>query len=339
MKIQHEFLTIGDFHLEKLATHFPASHLGLQFSEIEKACDYAVKNGIEHVIDLGDISDQPHLGEEARVALLEHYLKYDGKFERHVILGNHDVRDKNTHSLMTFEQLIKRGKFKSLYIHKDPVQTSFNDITINYLPFPATNAISSKYESVNFAHLSRPGTIADNGYCDKKNGVPCTDNNIWVIGHLHTKQTQKRNWWPGTIYQTNFGEKLPKGFSVFKVTREGKKLFCTETFFKNDPAFKLIVIKVENEEDLDKLTNNPLYRYKLKIKNKSVIPLNLNQRFPNIVGNLPVSTVKQKNVESKKEDIVLSPLVSIMKLAKKEGFKKSKRRQLKKIVQSFLERV
>ena len=332
---QHEFLTIGDFHLEKLATHFPASHLELQLAEIEKACDYAVKNGIEHVIDLGDISDQPHLGEEARVALLEHYLKYDGKFERHVILGNHDVKDRNTHSLMTFARLIKRGKFKSLHIHRNPAQTSFNDITINYLPFPATESIPSKHESVNFAHLARPGTVADNGYRDEENGIVCNDNNIWVIGHLHTKQKQKRNWWPGTIYQTNFGESLPKGFSTFKVVREGDRLSCTETFLKNEPAFKFIVLKIETEEDLEKLSNNLLYRYKLKVKNKSVIPLNLNQRFPNIVGNLPVAK-KSKTKEAQIEDTEINPLTSIMKLARKEGMAKVKRKRLKIILKKSI---
>jgi len=137
--------------------------------------------------------------------------------------------------------------------------------------------------------------MRDNGNRIKTGGVPQQDdNNIWVIGHLHTKQKVGNSYYPGTPYQLNFGENPTKGWALgkFKYNNKGKLLHKMH-IVDNDSAFKLLNLIVESANDLKKIVDNPLYRYKLFVKEGVELPTNTNAKYPNIENTLGFKTNRE----------------------------------------------
>jgi DNA repair exonuclease SbcCD nuclease subunit len=288
------FVALGDLHLDKL-DHLFGTELTNQllFAEWSKAADYAVKNKIKYLVILGDVADKARLSEEARVVLQKFLYKYDGKLDIRIILGNHDVEYEGYHSLEAIEQLVKEGAFKSVTIYTKPKQVVIGGVPINFLPFPAERAIEyrnqkgKRVQTLNFAHLERPGALRDNGMViEQDHGVPDDGHDLWVIGHLHTPHEVGNSHYVGTAYQTNFGERLPKGFTVGKVELDGLKLKGEFTRVQNKPAFVLHNLKIESVKDLKKITDNPLDLYKVAVKRGVELPYDLSARHKNIVNTV-----------------------------------------------------
>ena len=105
---------VGDLHLDKLQKLFPDNHLELQFNEIEKVCTYAIKNGYDRIIFLGDIGEHERLSYDALCA----FIDFLGKWEKHlhidVILGNHDFAETGIHSLQPFVSWQKKKFYKNI---------------------------------------------------------------------------------------------------------------------------------------------------------------------------------------------------------------------------------
>lgn len=199
------FLTIGDLHLDRLASIF-TNHLELQFGLIEQAIQFAISKQIKHVFFLGDIANSPKLSLEASLHLLRFLVKYDKQLNLHFILGNHDYNRIGVHSLVLFEYLSK-CMFQTVVIHSQPDSMG----RVNFLPFPHHLALSEG--SINIAHIERNGAQMDNGFTIT-NGID-PDGNWWISGHLHTKQKIGKTWYPGTLYPLSVMEKGPKGFAYF----------------------------------------------------------------------------------------------------------------------------
>lgn len=330
-----EFVTVGDPHLDKLKNLFPNNHLDLQIAELEKPFIWALKNGVENVVVLGDIGDKERLSEEAQIALLTMLFKYDGKLNVWVILGNHDVKDNGTHSLQLFVKIYKEKKFKTTHIVDKPIQVVMNGMAFNFLPFPCIKALPYKnHQTVNFAHLERPGAVRDNGLRIKKEHGTKADKNIWVVGHLHTPQILDLTWFGGTLYQQNFGESFPKGFLYCKFKENGKSITPKIKFIKNDPAFKFHNLVVEKLSDLKQISNNQLYKYKIFVKKGVELPDNLHNKYPNII-NTPIRVKNKKEVavlvsDEQSNFTLTSNLTSYLK--KKHGAKKKQIKRAKQLL-------
>lgn len=284
MSKSFEGIAIGDFHLDKLGKYFE-NHLELQINEVTKGFEYALRHGIEHVILLGDIADRDRLSEPAKLALFELLYKYDNKLTIHVILGNHDVRNVNIHSLEFFSKLCTTGLFKTITIYDSPTQVSIGGINVNFLPFPCIQRIDSDVPCLNFAHLDRPGTKGDNGRIST-GGTPQEDDDTWIIGHLHTAQQLGKTHFSGTMYQTNFGESQDKYFIKFKVRMKDGRLKRKVELIETFPEFKLINLVVDKKSVLKTITDNPLHLYKLFVKKGVELPKDLNKTYPNIVNSV-----------------------------------------------------
>lgn len=280
-----ECVTVGDPHFDRLSTMFPTNHLLLQVAELRKPFEYALKHGIKYVVVLGDVAHMPRLSEEARKAFQKLLHEYDGRLTIWIILGNHDVAYEGVHSLESISDLCKQGRYKSVRVFAKPKQKIINGVPVNLLPFPAKKAIKTEVadRSLNFAHLERPGARRDNGMLIRDDdGVKQTDDNEWVIGHLHTPQKIGRTLYSGTLYQTNFGESLPKGFLHIKAKVLKGKLTVRAKRVTTDPRFKLINLKVESAKDLKQIDSDPLHLYKLFIKKGIKIPYDIMRRHPNV---------------------------------------------------------
>jgi hypothetical protein len=334
-----EVVVGGDFHADKMKGLFPERHLELQVAEQRKSMRYAVKNGIRDYFWPGDIAHLPRLTEEARIALMRLLDEFDGKLNIHIILGNHDVAYEGFHSLQSFVEMYKTGKYKTIFIYDKAQQVMMNGIPVNFLPYPHKKALPHNTKkcdrSINVAHLERPGARRDNGRTiGPKDGTKQKDDNYWFIGHLHTPQSLGNSHFCGTMFQTNFGESLPKGFIHFKAKLKNGKLTVKVDRIPNDPAFKLIPLIVESRKDLKKIEPNPLYLYKVFLKEGVEIKVDLNKKYPNIINTPTTYTDKKKIVldVGDAEEIRYNLLDGLPKWMKKKGATKKQIKRAQELV-------
>ena len=274
-------ISIGDLHLDKLRKLFPDNHLQLQIHELNKACEFAINKGIRHVFLEGDICEYARLSYEAIDVLIRFFDKWDTKLNFYLILGNHDFAEDGIHSLQPFLTMYQLKWFKTIHIFDAATQMVIDGVTVNFLPYPHTKPLPSKLEAINVGHFEVKGSLRDNGRKIKE-GIETKAT--WIMGHLHTPQVVGSVHYSGTLYQLNFGESLPKGFIEFKFRYKNGKLEKQIKQIPNDPRFKLFNIVVESKADLRKVTENPLYLYKLFVKTNIVIPESFLAKHPNIVN-------------------------------------------------------
>jgi len=293
-----EGIMIGDLHLGQLVTLFPENHLDLQMAEIRQALDYAVDQGLPYVFYLGDISHSATMDYDCLLAFLTLLHQYDDKIESHIILGNHDVANVSSNALAPFVRLCELEKFKNVHIYEKPTQVILNDVPINFLPFPHNQPIKSKTKTVNIAHIERKGSTLDNGRVIKTGFEP-EGKDIWVVGHIHTFQTVPPYWYhPGTLYQTTFGEELPKGFAHFKFKIKEGKLKHHIDFMETTPGFILEKLIIEKRSDIKKLNTNPNHLFKVLVSEGVKVPDNLLTEYPNIIDIKGFSNEKEiKEIE------------------------------------------
>ena len=274
---------VGDLHLDKLRKLFPELHLKLQFAEINKVCEYCIKQGIRHLIFQGDIGESFRLSEDATEALLRFLHKWDGKLEFHFILGNHDWAENGVHCLRPFVLMYEFKWFKSVHVHSTLSQVTIGGIDFNMMPYPHTKPPKSKRQAVNVGHFETVGSMRDNGRVIKT-GVEVPKKQVVFCGHLHTPHDVGPVHYSGTLYQLNFGESLPKSFTVAKFKYSGDRLLKQVKRIPVDPRFKLINLVVEKRSDLKKVDPNPLYLHKLFLSAGIDLPDNFLTKNPNVVN-------------------------------------------------------
>lgn len=269
-------INIGDAHFDKLNTHLGEKGNLVIGSEYHKVYRYAIDNAIPYVVWLGDVADKARLSYQAHEVLLEILAKYDGQVTTFIILGNHDYDEEDCYSLQLIEKMYTLGLFKTVHIITKPEQRMLGGVCVNFLPYPATEPLPPPdgYDAatVNYGHFEVPGAIRDNGMRIKGESAE-SDGNVYIIGHLHTPHDVGNKHFVGTLYQTNFGESLPKSFteSMFRVKNGVLKKKLTR--HPNDPNFKLFNITIETVEDLKQCkSSNPLHFFKLFIKEDVVLP-------------------------------------------------------------------
>lgn len=251
-----EGITIGDLHLDKLSKLFPDNHLELQLSEIDNAIEYGIRHGVSFAVFLGDIGEYSSLSSQAFNELVRRICQWETKLPLHLFLGNHDWQENGVHSLVNIKLLEEFGLFKNTQIHVKPKVVTVDGQKFNFRPYPFQKAVP---DALNFGHFETNGSIRDNG-TPTKSKTRVTGH--WQMGHLHTPHKAGNVVYPGTMYQLNFGESLPKGFCHFKwdgVTQHTR-------FIENDPRFKLLNIVVNSKQDLKQVKEIPLHRYRLLVQ-------------------------------------------------------------------------
>lgn len=327
MDYSFEAVTVGDIHLDKLTSILGEDAIPLQIAEVRKVFTYAVKNKVPNVLVLGDVAHKPRLSYEALIALESLLDEFDGKVKIYIILGNHDVEMQGIHSMQPIHERVKAGKYKSVYFFDRPKQRIIDTVPVNFLPFPATEPLDDK-KAINVAHLERPGAMRDNGSLINKGGIEQTNDQFFVVGHLHTPHEVGNSWFSGTLFQTNFGESLPKSFMHLKANYNKKKntLKYRVKRVPNDPAFKFFNLVVKELSDLKIIERNPLYLYKLFIHSDIELPKNLLRKYPNIINHVGYDTKGELKalMESSQEDIKYDIKEGLPELLKGKGYSKKK---------------
>lgn len=289
-------LAIGDLHLDKLKNLFPTNHLDIQFYELEKSIQYARKQGESHVVFLGDLCENIRLSQEAECKLIRFLLDLDKKMNVHIILGNHDFAENGNHSLLPFIELQRCKVFKNTKFYDTPTQENIDGVIHNFVPYPHKEGIKN---AINYGHFEVSGSTRDNGTTIKK-AIDVSKKENWIMGHLHTPHDVGNVHYTGTLYQLNFGESLPKSFSIINAfTKKGKTKLDVERV-RTAPAFRLITLEVYKEKDLKKIEKNPLYKYRLLADANFSTDIDIMDKHPNVVKIEGFKT--KKELEALKQD-------------------------------------
>lgn len=268
-----EFVGIGDMHYDKLNTLFSNAD-ELISKELTKPLRYAVDNGIKYAFIYGDIGEKARISYEGNLAFWETlFLEEFKSLEYHIILGNHDFDEHGRHSLELLVWVAKRLG-RRLFIYTQATVVKLDGVKVNFLPYPFKKTLS---DCVNIGHFEVAGSTRDNGR-QIKDGF--STKHFCCIGHLHTPHTVNSCYYSGTLFQTNFGESLPKKFHHVRVKSD---MTHRVKLVPNDPDFKLFNLEVYSIKDLKQVDTNPLYLYKAFIQEGVDIDPDLFAKYPNIV--------------------------------------------------------
>ena len=279
------FISTSDWHFEGLKKLFPVKHMDLQLAQLHRIYEYAVENGINHVFVPGDIADIPHMEWATYIKLVTLLKSYDGLIHTHYIAGNHDFSDIKRTSLDLLQLLVDNNFFKTFNLYLDYGEDVIEGVPVSFLPYPLGSKDARK--SLNFAHITVPGAIGDNGRVIRESDGEDFDHpeeGFIISGHIHQYQHMRnqRVIYNGNPYQKNFGEALPKGFIDCKADVVKKRIAVKHKQVILKPNYKLVNKIIETQEDLSGLSDSKYVKYKLKITGEVVLPSDLRIKHPNI---------------------------------------------------------
>lgn len=285
-------VAIGDLHLDKLIKYWPDANTR-QLGAVRKTVAAARQQGASQVFFLGDIAEgirdntgnAMRLSEPAQCELLTLLLELDQQIDTHVILGNHDWASTGSHSLQMFFTMQKHGVFKRVRLYETLERVKIDGVRCAMMPFPHTTP--PKGSQVAFAHYEVGGAVGDNGRSTHVADEFRFDCPV-IQGHLHTHQRVRNHYYPGTLYQTSFGENDDKGYALFQ---PGAKFGYK--WIERGPPFKMVNLRINSREDFAQLTLDTQVLYKLFIHEDVKVPSNLLTRFPNIVNRLAFASEQE----------------------------------------------
>ena len=247
---------------------------------------------VEHVVLLGDVFDGWPSPETVR-RLLELFLEFeDSGLTFHVIPGNHDVRRSaaqegyrlGSTTLDLFKTLEEGGKLKHVKVYLAPTAVRLNRVTVQFLPWPFKEEHFDN--SLAIGHFGIKGALTDSGIrLSEKNDPwqpkPKRMGVLWLLGHLHQRQTLGDVLYPGTPYQTKFGENEDKSWCLLEVTQEKPSApvkWAKVDVIPTKSDFVFVSLTAETQKELDEIAasvdarqNEPgLRRYRLRYDARKV---------------------------------------------------------------------
>ncbi len=243
-----EALGIGDLHFDGHLAKYLDDLPGFIENEVNKVLRYARKNGIQNIIFYGDLCERPLMSYQSMRALFR--ILSTPKFKFYIILGNHDIDTRlggspDQHSLLVLQDFFKGSD--RVHIYTDPSDVEIDGAPVRFLPWPH---LKTSADALNIAHVEVLGAKWDSGReTDSKSPKP-NKKHVTVLGHIHTAQKIYRHYFSGTLYQTNFGEKLPKYFHHIEFNSSED---YDIRLIKHRPDIELRTIKAESTKDLDNI--------------------------------------------------------------------------------------
>ncbi len=270
-----EAVGIGDLHLTDDSgkgglSNYVADCDEYVMSEVDRVLAWARKRNISNCFFYGDIGENPRLSYEAQIAFSS-CIARNPDIQFYLILGNHDKLGPDSalgHSM----QLIMLMKFPNLHIYAETTVVKVNGKRVKFCPWPEKNFDTTMF---NVGHVEVKGSKSDSGR--KFEDATCSSKAVVGMGHLHTPHRVRNTYYSGTIYQTNFGERLPKSFHHI-VWNSADDYEITDVPFV--PRYKLHNCVVENEADIAALPRGKTDLIKLVVKDGADVTV---PDLPNIV--------------------------------------------------------
>lgn len=273
-----QFCFVGDLHFEALDKYYDKATNPNRFifEQLDKVIAYCKKAGIKNIFQLGDVFDHPYPDQRSIKDFLQ-FLHKHNDLNFYIIAGNHDYSNVKTTSLEVGTFLSESNLLTNIKIYSKAQHEVVEGVNIFFASYP----VYQKFDYLKgtptlcLGHFEVKGAKHDSGQVIKT-GIPAEDlqeEDYWVLGHLHRHQNiTPKVFYPGTMLQYNFGEPLPKGFSVSEVRHVGNQLDVKHTYIKLDTPYVLENVDINNQEDFDKLQyNDPKYYYKLFIEGSDII--------------------------------------------------------------------
>ncbi len=297
-------VVIGDLHLDGMNDDLGEEANSLIMAEVEKAEAWAVDNGVPEIWYPGDVCNRPVLSYDAHLKLRTTWRKR--KLIRRVIPGNHDFREMGHHSLLLLDKL----DIPNMHVYATPTQVEVGGIPVNFVPYPYGVEEPCELDPddcINVGHFEVAGATLDNGHPGRgKRGVP--KGTKWVLGHLHTPHDVGDVHYVGTLFQRNFGEKLPKSFTHLRARYRNNELEWKLDRVENDPDFKLITLEIESQKDLEQVNHNQLNRYKLVVSKSVTLTDTFMSSHPNVVRQDSYKTKLEKQLLT--SDAIMSQVMT-----------------------------
>lgn len=316
-------VSIGDLHFDKLLHLIPNINR-IIYKHCDKILAKAVENGCDVAVFLGDIFNYMNASEESNRLLLKLLVKYDKLIEIIVIEGNHGYRRNGTGSLSSLALLEEFSLIRATFV-VEPICRVIKGVPLVFLPHPYTclsdvrtknhqafmtmlsdsglsdmeieqaDSLGADLEpclaqTIGFGHFTRKGAVQDNG-TSTKDGCeydPELDCAHYIVGHLHTPQIIGTTNYPGTFYQTSFGESEDKGYGKFIAKIEDGELHFKYKQVKQQPPIVLKNIVVESKKNLPDLsTLEKNVYYKVHVSKAIKIPQDYLDHAQFVFPNIP----------------------------------------------------
>lgn len=285
-----EALGIGDLHLldaagmGSLSKYVPNADK-MVIDEVERVLQWGRERGIKRAFFYGDLSDSPRMGYEGMMAL-SGMLSRNDDFQFEIIPGNHDMFGETPRTGHSLEVLVKLYSKPNVRFHLKPKTVDLDGAKVRFLPYPHEKF---DVEALNVFHKEVYGSSGDSGRLMKDETLS-KSKAVVVAGHLHTAHRVRNTHYCGTLYQTNFGEKLPKYFHHIE--------FNTATDYSielipHEPKYKLHTVILNDRQDLKEIPKGQFNLVKLVIADGADVSVSDWADLPNIV--------EIKNFKSKEE--------------------------------------
>jgi hypothetical protein len=253
---------VGDLHLTDdggkggLANYIDEPDVYVM-SEVQRVLNWARKKGITNCFFYGDLCENPRLSYAAMTAFTQ-TIRENPDIEFVAYLGNHDKLGKESsegHSL----EIIKLMQLGNLKIVTEDKYLKFGKTKVKVCPWPS---VDFDPEVLNFGHIEVKGSKGDSGRVMDSDDL-VKSKAVVCMGHLHTPHQVRSTYYSGTLYQTNFGESLPKGFHLIEWTSIDDYEIHQIPF---KPRYKLHNCVVETQADVDALPTGDTDLIKLVVK-------------------------------------------------------------------------
>lgn len=284
---------IGDVHLGKLDMLIPRAFEKV-IATIEGMIQNAVDKGCETVVFLGDISETPNLPDHIAVSFFNMLRGFDVRY--HVILGNHDRLSADDHALRLLKWL-GESEFLNLKVYETPETVKIDGRRFFMCPNPYVEDVPKNCK-LGFGHFGYDGAKSDSGFTLASKHSP---KGYWVLGDYHTAQKGKNYIYAGSVTQTKFAEKLPKGYIEVE---DGNARFIKWT-----PAIVLEQKTIQTADDFTTLKRSVYYT--CTVDSSVEIPHDWATKYPNIIrlsSDKKVSKKARALIQNIKDSNVLEGL-------------------------------
>lgn len=259
-----ELLSIGDLHT---TDHTGSGGLAkyienpdrFVMGEVQKVLDYGKTKGVNRAVFKGDICDGPRMSYEASLAFMD-LIDSNPDFDFYMYLGNHDMYGETPeagHSLQLLQRVYARSK--NVRIFTVPKTIKIDEARVRFCPYPH---MDFDRRALNFFHKEVWGSKSDSGRINKDDGLT-KSKAVAIGGHLHTAHRIRNTDFVGTLYQTNFGEALPKYFAHIEFDTPDE---YEVRLVKANPLYKLHTIVLQDRDDLKLIPTKPTDLVKLVIQ-------------------------------------------------------------------------
>lgn len=288
-------LWTGDLHIGGLGSYFPnhKNPNSFIYKALEQACEHARNEGIKNVVLPGDVFDSPYPSQDEIIELIRFTQEYSDLIFI-VYFGNHDYESSGAISLQMLHFISKLGATKNIRLYMRPTAFKLDGVPVQVMPWPHHKRLDGPPALI-LAHVTVQGVKMNSGYKSRSNITIEPRRDFWVIGDIHERhELHERILYPGLMYQTNFGEKSGKGFTVIDASYSSEKgLRVKHKRHVIEPPFLLENLVVHTVEDLDKVQSDPTIRYKLFLKDDVQLPVDFLAKHPNIIWHTPFKNKNQ----------------------------------------------